>query len=92
MLLAAVWQRNLLEAPALLADTTLGDGSLTQINPDTFEPIVIPGGGAVWPVGSAVSVLQVLRLVYHGAATGSAFGPVGTAVGAGIGLLGGLFG
>ena len=24
----------------------LGDGSLTQINPDTFEPIVIPGGGA----------------------------------------------
>ena len=25
---------------------SLGDGSLTQINPDTFEPIVIPGGGA----------------------------------------------
>ena len=72
---------------------TLGDGSLTQINPDTFEPIVIPGGGAgVAGRSSGQRIAGAATGALSGAATGSAFGPVGTAVGAGIGLLGGLFG
>ena len=72
---------------------TLGDGSLTQINPDTFEPIVIPGGGAgVAGRSSGQRIAGAATGALQGAATGSAFGPVGTAVGAGIGLLGGLFG
>ena len=72
---------------------TLGDGSLTQINPDTFEPIVIPGGGAGGAGrSSGQRIAGAATGALSGAATGSAFGPVGTAVGAGIGLLGGLFG
>ena len=72
---------------------TLGDGSLTQINPDTFEPIVIPGGGAgVAGRSGGQRIAGAATGALSGAATGSAFGPVGTAVGAGIGLLGGLFG
>ena len=72
---------------------TLGDGSLTQINPDTFEPIVIPGGGAgVAGRSGGQRIAGAATGALSGAATGSAFGPIGTAVGAGIGLLGGLFG
>ena len=36
----------------------------TQINPDTFEPIVIPGGGAGVADGPPVNVLQVPRVVH----------------------------
>ena len=72
---------------------TLGDGSLTQINPDTFEPIVIPGGGAgVAGKSSGQRIAGAATGALGGAKVGSAFGPVGTAIGAGIGLLGGLFG
>ena len=50
---------------------TLGDGSLTQINPDTFEPIVIPGGGA--GVAGGRSTGQRIA----GAATGALSGAAG---------------
>jgi len=73
---------------------SLGDGSLTQINPDTFEPIVIPGGGAgvagrstgqriAGAAGGALSGFQA------GAATGM---PHMAGIGAIVGGLGGLFG
>ena len=82
---------------------TLGDGSLTQINPDTFEPIVIPGGGA-GVVGGKSTGQRIAGAglgALSGASTGAAIGAkigtaaapgIGTAIGAGIGLLGGLFG
>ena len=75
----------------------LGDGSLTQINPDTFEPIVIPGGGA--GVAGGRSTGQRIAGAATGALSGAATGAGskilpgwGTAIGAGIGGLGGLFG
>ena len=73
---------------------TLGDGSLTQINPDTFEPIVIPGGGAgVAGRSTGQRIAGAATGALSGAAAGSKILPgVGTAIGAGIGLLGGLFG
>ena len=73
---------------------TLGDGSLTQINPDTFEPIVIPGGGAgVAGRSGGQRIAGAATGALSGAAAGSKILPgVGTAIGAGIGLLGGLFG
>ena len=82
---------------------SLGDGSLTQINPDTFEPIVIPGGGA-GVVGGKSTGQRIAGAglgALSGASTGAAIGAkigtaaapgIGTAIGAGIGLLGGLFG
>ena len=48
---------------------TLGDGSLTQINPDTFEPIVIPGGGAGVAGGRSTGL--------PGAAVGAVIGGLG---------------
>ncbi len=74
---------------------TLGDGSLTALYPDTFDPIVIPGGGDAGAgdrstgqrlAGAATGALQ-------GAATGSQILPGwGTAIGAGLGALGGFLG
>ena len=72
---------------------SLGDGSLTQINPDTFEPIVIPGGGAgvagrstgqrlAGAAGGALSGFQA------GAATGI---PHLAGIGAIVGGIGSLF-
>jgi len=77
---------------------TLGDGSLTQINPDTFEPIVIPGGGAGVAGGRSTGqrLAGAATGALSGAATGAGMGSVlglpGAAVGAVIGGLGGLFG
>ena len=82
---------------------SLGDGSLTQINPDTFEPIVIPAGGAGVAGGRSTGqrIAGAATGALGGAATGAAIGAkigtaaapgIGTAIGAGIGLLGGLFG
>ena len=73
---------------------SLGDGSLTQINPDTFEPIVIPGGGAGVAgrstgqriAGAAGGAFQGFRA---GAETGL---PHMAGIGAIVGGLGGLFG
>jgi len=72
----------------------LGDGSLTQINPDTFEPIVIPGGGAgVAGRSGGQRIAGAATGALSGAAAGSKILPGwGTAIGAGIGALGGLFG
>jgi|TARA_R100001510_G_C7525856_1_gene119398 hypothetical protein len=81
----------------------LGDGSLTQINPDTFAPIVIPGGGAGMVGGRSTGqrIAGAATGALSGAASGAAIGAklgtaaapgIGTAIGAGIGLLGGLFG
>ncbi|REJ61475.1 MAG: hypothetical protein DWQ21_09845 [Bacteroidetes bacterium] len=77
---------------------TLGDGSLTQINPDTFEPIVIPAGGAGVAGGRSTGqrLAGAATGALGGAAAGAKFGSVlglpGAAVGAVIGGLGGLFG
>ena len=72
---------------------TLADGSLTALYPDSFEPIIFPGGGgAVGGRSTGQRLAGAATGALSGAASGSAFGPVGTAVGAGIGLLGGLFG
>ena len=73
---------------------SLGDGSLTQINPDTFEPIVIPGGGAGVAgrstgqriAGAAGGAFQGFRA---GAETGL---PHMAGIGAIVGGLGGFFG
>ncbi len=78
--------------------TSLADGSLTQISPDAFEPIVFPGGGGMVSGGKSTgqrlagAATGALSGAATGASLGSAAGPFGTAIGAGIGLLGGLFG
>ena len=74
---------------------TLGDGSLTALYPDTFEPIVFPGGGggAVGGRSTGQRIAGAATGALSGAAAGSAVMPgIGTAIGAGIGALGGLFG
>ena len=77
---------------------TLGDGSLTQINPDTFEPIVIPGGGAGVAGGKSTgqrlagAATGALGGAATGAKIGAAGGPIGAGVGALVGALGGFFG
>ena len=77
---------------------TLGDGSLTQINPDTFEPIVIPAGGAGVAGGRSTgqrlagAATGALGGAATGAKIGAAGGPIGAGVGALIGALGGFFG
>ena len=82
---------------------TLGDGSLTALYPDTFEPIVMPGGGGAVVGGKSTgqriagAATGALSGAASGAALGAKFGTaaapgIGTAIGAGIGLLGGLFG
>ena len=77
---------------------TLGDGSLTQINPDTFEPIVIPAGGAGVAGGRSTgqrlagAATGALGGAATGAQIGAAGGPIGAGVGALIGALGGFFG
>ena len=81
---------------------TLGDGSLTALYPDTFEPIVMPGGGGAVVGGKSTGqrIAGAATGALSGAASGAALGAklgsavpgIGTAIGAGIGLLGGLFG
>ena len=77
---------------------TLGDGSLTQINPDTFEPIVFPGGGAGVAGGRSTgqrlagAATGALSGAATGAQIGAAGGPIGAGVGALVGALGGFFG
>ena len=66
--------------------TDLGDGTLSQVTPDSFDPIVIPG----IPAGpSGPSTGQRVA----GAATGALSGfAAGGPIGALIGGIGGLFG
>ena len=65
---------------------TLGDGSLQMLYPDSFDPIVFPGGPAA-PQGKSTG--QRLAGAGMGALSGfAAGGPVGAVVGG----LGGLFG
>jgi hypothetical protein len=67
--------------------TTVGDGSLSILYPDTFDPIVFPGGSGSVPQGKSTGQ----RLA--GAALGAGAGFVsGGPVGAVIGGLGSLFG
>ena len=74
---------------------TLADGSLTALYPDSFEPIVFPGGGggAVGGRSTGQRLAGAATGALSGAAAGSSVMPgIGTAIGAGIGALGGLFG
>jgi hypothetical protein len=77
--------------------TSLADGSLTQISPDSFEPIVFPGGGGGVSGGKSTGqrLAGAATGALSGAATGAGMGSVlglpGAAVGAVIGGLGGLF-
>ena len=75
--------------------TSLADGSLTQISPDSFAPIVFPGGsgGVAGGKGTGQRIAGAATGALSGAQMGSAILPGwGTAIGAGIGALGGLFG
>ena len=75
--------------------TSLADGSLTQISPDSFTPIVFPGGsgGVAGGKGTGQRIAGAAKGALSGAKVGSAILPGwGTAIGAGIGALGGLFG
>lgn len=78
--------------------TSLADGSLTQISPDSFAPIVFPGGGGMVSGGKSTGqrLAGAATGALSGAATGAGMGSVlglpGAAVGAVIGGLGGLFG
>lgn len=75
--------------------TSLADGSLTQISPDSFEPIVFPGGGGGVAGGNSTNqrIAGAATGALSGAQIGSSILPgPGTVIGAGIGLLGGLFG
>ena len=66
--------------------TTLGDGTLSQVTPDSFDPIVIPGMPA-GPAGPSTGQRVA------GAATGALSGfAAGGPIGALIGGIGGLFG
>tara|TARA_R100000005_G_C4846796_1_gene115331 strand:- start:51 stop:506 length:456 start_codon:yes stop_codon:yes gene_type:complete len=77
---------------------TLADGSLTALYPDSFEPIIFPGGGGGGVGGSSTTqrLAGAATGALSGAATGASMGKVlglpGAAVGAVIGGLGGLFG
>ena len=65
--------------------TRLGDGTLTQVDPNTFSPIVLPGGSGV-AQGPSTG-----QRVAGGALSGfvsSGFNPVGALIGG----IGGLFG
>ena len=66
--------------------TDLGDGTLSQVTPDSFDPIVIPGMPA-GPAGPSTGQRVA------GAATGALSGfAAGGPIGALIGGIGGLFG
>ena len=66
--------------------TDLGDGTLSQVTPDSFDPIVIPGVPA-GPAGPSTGQRVA------GAATGALSGfAAGGPIGALIGGIGGLFG
>ena len=66
--------------------TALGDGTLSQVTPDSFDPIVIPGVPA-GPAGPSTG--QRVAGAATGALTGFATGgPIGGIIGA----IGGLFG
>tara|TARA_R100000030_G_scaffold93671_1_gene79984 strand:+ start:328 stop:783 length:456 start_codon:yes stop_codon:yes gene_type:complete len=81
---------------------TLADGSLTALYPDSFEPIIFPGGGGGAAGGKSTGqrIAGAATGALSGAASGAALGAklgsavpgIGTAIGAGVGLLGGLFG
>ena len=77
---------------------TLADGSLTALYPDSFEPIVFPGGGGGAVGGKSTTqrlagaATGALSGAAAGAGAGSVLGLPGAAVGAVIGGLGGLFG
>jgi len=65
---------------------TVGDGSLQVLYPDSFDPIVLPGGPAA-PQGKSTG--QRLAGAGMGALQGfSAFGPIGAVAGGLGGLLG----
>ncbi len=66
---------------------TVGDGSLQMLYPDSFDPIVFPGGSGSVPQGKSTG--QRIAGAGMGALQGfSAFGPIGAVAGG----LGGLFG
>lgn len=66
---------------------TVGDGSLQMLYPDSFDPIVFPGGSGSVPQGKSTG--QRIAGAGMGALSGfAAGGPVGAVVGG----LGGLFG
>ena len=66
--------------------TDLGDGTLSQVTPDSFDPIVVPGTPA-GPAGPSTGQRVA------GAATGALSGfAAGGPIGALIGGIGGLFG
>ena len=66
--------------------TDLGDGTLSQVTPDSFDPIVIPGMPA-GPAGPSTGQRVA------GAATGALSGfAAGGPIGGIIGAIGGLFG
>ena len=66
---------------------TVGDGSLQMLYPDSFDPIVFPGGSGSVPQGKSTG--QRIAGAGMGALQGfSAGGPIGAVVGG----LGGLFG
>jgi len=75
--------------------TSLADGSLTQISPDSFEPIVFPGGSG--GVSGGKSTGQRLAGGLGGAMSGFQAGastgiPHLAGIGAVVGGIGGLFG
>ena len=77
---------------------TLADGSLTALYPDSFEPIVFPGGGGGAVGGKSTTqrlagaATGALSGAATGASIGAAGGPIGAGAGALIGALGGFFG
>ena len=75
--------------------TSLADGSLTQISPDSFAPVVFPGGGG--GVAGGKSSGQRLAGGLGGAMSGFQAGastgiPHLAGIGAVVGGIGGLFG
>jgi len=77
---------------------TLADGSLTALYPDSFEPIIFPGGGGGAVGGKSTTqrlagaATGALSGAATGASIGAAGGPIGAGAGALIGALGGFFG
>jgi len=75
--------------------TSLADGSLTQISPDSFEPIVFPGGsgGMAGGKGTGQRLAGGLGGAMSGFQAGAATGiPHLAGLGAVVGGIGGLFG
>ena len=73
--------------------TTLGDGTLTQVDPNTFSPIVLPGGSGYAGRSSGQRVAGGLSGALSGFQAGASTGiPHLAGIGAIVGGIGGLFG